>query len=150
MTAVRTPSLRNGLKHRGKSAARAALAVRGALAVLAAFAVFPAPAQAQDRPQAGSARAMLGTELRQMRRDMEGLARLAAWQQELLRAARSDPAGALRQRRPMADCLASALAPLCGELTSLFQAGTGTEVPGQPVRSGGGADDQGITERHRP
>ena len=148
MMAVRTMMMRTGLKHRGSRVARAALAVRGALAVLAAFVVLAAPAQAQDRPQAGSARAMLGAELRQMRRDMEGLVRLAAWQQELLRAARSDPAGALRQRRPMADCLASALAPLCGELTSLFQAGTGTEVPGEPEI--GTAVDQGITERHRP
>ena len=148
MTVVPTMMMRTGLKHRGKSAARAALAVCAALAVLAAFIVLAAPAQAQDRPQAGSARAMLGAELRQMRGDMEGLARLAAWQQELLRAARSDPAGALRQRRPMADCLASALAPLCGELTSLFQPGTGTEVPGEPEI--GTADDQGMTERHRP
>ena len=74
-------------------------------------------------PETGAedVREALSREIARLRADIAGLERLMRWQEDLARIARTDPAEALRQRRPMSDCLASALAPLCGELTGLFR-----------------------------
>ena len=74
----------------------------------------------------------LSHEIARLRADIAGLERLMRWQEDLARIARTDPAEALRQRRPMADCLASALAPLCGELTGLFRPEDGEEDSPMP------------------
>ena len=81
----------------------------------------------------------LSREIAQLRADIAGLERLMRWQEDLARIARTDPAEALRQRRPMADCLASALAPLCGELTGLFRPEEGEEGVLAPPGTGEGA-----------
>ena len=56
-----------------------------------------------------------------LRADIAGIERLMRRQADLTRMARTDRAEALRQRLPMSDCRASALAPLCDELTGLFR-----------------------------
>ncbi len=112
--------------------------IRFHIAFLAAFAALAVPAAGErhGEPAAGGGQLIaessvqpggpgpetsrLGGEIKRLKREIADLERLAVWQRELLRAASSDPATALRQRRPMADCLASALAPLCDRLTSMF------------------------------
>ena len=134
------------------------------VAFLAALA-FVAPAQAQPQDDAGGASATreasgagfavpadvpgaedvrdaLSREIARMKAEIAGIGRLARWQADLERIAHTDRAEALRQRRPMTDCLASAFAPLCDELTGLFRpeegdanAATdeiGTELEGAP------------------
>ena len=107
----------------------------GARAVTVAFlAALPADlASAQVRPQGeaeSASVAVIGTEdvrdalsreIARMKAEIAGIGRLARWQADLERIARTDRAEALRQRRPMADCLESALAPVCDELTGLFR-----------------------------
>ena len=56
-----------------------------------------------------------------LRADIAGIERLMRRQADLTRMAQTDRAEALRQRLPMSDCRASALAPLCDELTGLFR-----------------------------
>ena len=124
-----------------------------AAAALAAFLAGEAGAQPQDGP-AGEASALAGQESRieaaaagtdgddvrdalsreiaRLRADIAGIGRLMRWQADLARIARTDRAEALRQRLPMADCRASALAPLCDELTGLFRP--------DETADGGGAD----------
>ena len=121
-------------------------------AFLAAFAALAVPAEGggqshgaapagggRDSAAAGAGYAAgpetrrLGTEIARLRREIAGLERLAVWQRELLRAAKSDPAAAMAQRRPMADCLASALAPVCGRLPAMFAG------PDPDLRLGAGA-----------
>ena len=63
----------------------------------------------------------LSREIERLRADIAGIERLMRWQADLARIARTDRAEALRQRLPMSDCRASALAPLCDELTGLFR-----------------------------
>lgn len=126
-------------------------------AFLAAFAALAVPAEGgaqshgaasagggQDSPSAeagygaGPETRRLGREIARLRREIAGLERLAVWQRELLRAAKSDPAAAMAQRRPMADCLASALAPVCGRLPAMF-AGPGPDPQeGVPHEAGEG------------
>ncbi|MXX87991.1 MAG: hypothetical protein F4213_18795 [Boseongicola sp. SB0677_bin_26] len=129
-----------------------------AIAVLAVLPVLPvlaAPVQAQPAGDAADAsvavesvdagltaslaaagtedvRDALSREIARMKADIAGIRRLARWQADLARIARTDRAEALRQRRPMADCLASALAPVCDELTGLFRPEEGEEVSPPP------------------
>lgn len=98
---------------------------------------FAVPA---DVPGAEDVRDALSREIARMKAEIAGIGRLARWQADLERIARTDRAEALRQRRPMSDCLESALAPVCDELTGLFRPEegdgnaaadeTGTEVEG--------------------
>ena len=113
-----------------------------AVAALAAFLAGKAGAQPQDglagealaqdgldgRIEAAAAgtdgddvRDALSREIARLRADIAGIERLMRWQADLARIARTDRAEALRQRLPMSDCRASALAPLCDELTGLFR-----------------------------
>ncbi len=78
-------------------------------------AVAPAGTEADDVYDA-----ILREEAR-LRADIAGIERLMRRQADLTRMARTDRAEALRQRLPMSDCRASALAPLCDELTGLFK-----------------------------
>ena len=79
--------------------------------------------------EGGDARTRLADGIAQLESDIAALDELAAWQREMIRAAASDPAGTLRQRRPMAQCLASPLAPACGVLTALFREETAAAEP---------------------
>ena len=72
-------------------------------------------------PATEDVRDALSRAIARMKADIAGIARLARWQSDLERIARTDRGEALRQRRPMADCRASALAPLCDELDGLFR-----------------------------
>ncbi|MYG26975.1 MAG: hypothetical protein F4213_13290 [Boseongicola sp. SB0677_bin_26] len=104
-------------------------------AAAAALAVLAAEARAQDLlAPAGPGDAImhetaaecdvcpeLAREIARLKADIAGIERLMRWQDDLTRTARTDRAEAMRLRLPMADCLASALAPLCDELTGLFQ-----------------------------
>ena len=113
-----------------------------AVAALAAFLAGKAGAQPQDglaaeaSAEAGQeswivdaaagtkgddVRDALSREIARLRADIAGIERLMRWQADLARIARTDRAEALRQRLPMSDCRASALAPLCDELTGLFR-----------------------------
>ena len=99
----------------------------GALAALLAAVV--AHAASGQATGVGDARTLLAVEIARLESDIAALDELAAWQREMIRAAASDPAGTLRQRRPMAQCLASPLAPVCGVLTALFRAETSAAEP---------------------
>lgn len=115
-----------------------------ALAVMALAALLNGAAHAQPQDGlAGEATASTGQESRiadaaagtegddvydailreeaRLRADIAGIEKLMRRQADLTRMARTDRAEALRQRLPMSDCRASALAPLCDELTGLFR-----------------------------
>lgn len=109
-------------------------AVTAALATLAL--AHPGWAQAPGKGQgAGDARSVLAAEIAGVEGAIAALQDLIAWQNEMIRAASSDPAGTLRQRRPMAECRASPLAPVCASLAALFQddspasTGEGARIP---------------------
>ncbi len=91
-----------------------------------AAAILPCPASGQGTG-AGDARTLLAAEIARLEGDIAALGELAAWQREMIRAAASDPAGTLRQRRPMAQCLASPLAPACDVLSALFREETSAD-----------------------
>ena len=99
----------------------------------AGIAARPAETGAED------VRDALSREIARIEAEIAGLERLMRWQEDLARIARTDPAEALRQRRPMADCLASALAPLCDELTGLFRPEEDEESGSAPPGTGEGA-----------
>ena len=120
---------------------------RGAVtATLATLALAqPGWAQAPGKGQgSGDARSVLAAEIAGVEGAIAALQDLIAWQNEMIRAASSDPAGTLRQRRPMAECRASPLAPVCASLAALFHddvaSDTGTEagaaVPGADREDG--------------
>lgn len=123
---MRTVTRRSGHRRHRALGARA-VTVAFLAALLADF------ASAQVRPQgeaesasvavigAEDVRDALSREIARMKAEIAGIGRLARWQADLERIARTDRAEALRQRRPMADCLESALAPVCDELTGLFR-----------------------------
>ena len=70
------------------------------------------------------------------------LGRLAEWQARLLSAARTDPVGAWRQRRPYASCLETPLEPWCDRLNGMYRDGgrTAGQDSREPAgRSYGGA-----------
>ena len=104
-------------------------AVTFALAAIAlahlAWAQVPGEEQVEKDP-----RSVLAVEIADVEAEIAELQDLIAWQNEMIRAAASDPAGTLRQRRPMAECRASPLAPVCASLAALFRddvsPGTGT------------------------
>ena len=83
-----------------------------------------------EGPAEGDARKVLAVEIANTEGAVAELQDLVAWQNEMIRAASSDPAGTLRQRRPMAECRASPLSPVCPYLGALFHEdaapGTGT------------------------
>ena len=82
-----------------------------------------ASAAGSDDPVAnapGPATRALAGEIVLLEREIAELRRLGAWQAGMLRLAKSDPEGALGQRRPMSDCLATTLAPACDRLDTLF------------------------------
>ena len=96
--------------------------------VLAALAVtvvsHPSSAQeSAERQEPAGARSVLAAEIAGLEGDIAVLEDLAAWQNKMIRAASSDPATTLRQRRPMAECRASPLAPVCASLAALFRDG---------------------------
>ena len=127
-----------------------ALGVRAVtVAFLAALPADFAPAQVQPQGDAEGAsvavtgvedvRDALSREIARMKAEIAGIGRLARWQADLERIARTDRAEALRQRRPMADCLESALAPVCDELTGLFRPEDGDDAAARPEVEGEGA-----------
>ena len=73
---------------------------------------------------------------------MEGeiaeLARLSDWQARLLSAARTDPVGARRQRRPYASCLETPLAAWCDRLNGMYRDVEG----GRAAREDDGVQDR--------
>ena len=73
---------------------------------------------------------------------MEGeiaeLARLSDWQARLLSAARTDPIGARRQRRPYASCLETPLAAWCDRLNGMYRDVEG----GRAAREDDGVQDR--------
>ena len=96
------------------------------VACLACICFGPAWAQSGgNAAQETDATVLLAAEIDRLERDLDMLAELSAWQSEMLRAARIDPATALRQRRPVSACVATPLAPLCDRLTVLFRTGEG-------------------------
>ena len=103
--------------------------MRAALALAAAAALLAGIAAAQPHLEAAGAgrveredvRDALSREIARLQADIAGIERLMRWQRDLTRTARTDRAEALRQRLPVEDCRASALAPLCDELTGLFR-----------------------------
>lgn len=76
---------------------------------------LPATAPAQE------AKERLAAEIAQLRADIDWLRDLHAWQENVAGAAESDPGAVLEQRRPVAECAASILQPICAELTALFR-----------------------------
>ena len=102
---------------------RAALALAAAAALLAGIAAAQPHVEAVGTNGAGreDVRDALSREIARLQADIAGIERLMRWQRDLTRTARTDRAEALRQRLPMEDCRASALAPLCDELTGLFR-----------------------------
>lgn len=116
----------------------------GALLVALAAAVLVQPATGQANANAdGDARTLLAAEIARLESDIAALDELAAWQREMIRAAASDPAGTLRQRRPMGQCLASPLAPVCDVLTALFrEETTAAESEGRDVEANDVEDRQ--------
>ncbi len=92
--------------------------LRAAAMALAAASSLPHPAAAED------VRDRMAREIARLRTEITALERIGRWQERLLRAAESDPAAALLQRRPMEECRASPLAPVCGRLGALFDDGT--------------------------
>ena len=88
--------------------------------------------EAAEPPETRDVYAELAAEIARMKAEIAGIERLRRWQADLTRMARTDREEALRQRLPMSDCLASALAPICDELTGLFrpeEADAGESVP---------------------
>ncbi|MXY17575.1 MAG: hypothetical protein F4Y57_11410 [Acidobacteria bacterium] len=91
-----------------------------------------APGEGQEEVDA---RSVLAAEIADVEGAIAELQDLIAWQHEMIRAASSDPAGTLRQRRPMAECRASPLAPVCPYLAALFHddapanTGEGARIP---------------------
>ncbi len=80
-------------------------------------------------------RAALAAEIARLERDIATLDELIAWQARMSAAAARDPGATLRQRRPMSQCLASPLAPVCHHLTALFAPDTEparTDAPAEP------------------
>ena len=78
----------------------------------------------------------LNAEIIRMREEIAQLRRLSEWRENLMRIARSDPAEALRQRLPMSECRASALAPVCNELTGLFAPEPEVDEAGESIAPG--------------
>ena len=114
----------------------------GAVLVAIAAAVLAHPATGQANAN-GAARTLLAAEIARLESDIAALDEQASWQREMIRAAASDPAGTLRQRRPMAQCLASPLAPVCGVLTALFrEETTAAESEGRNVEANDVEDRQ--------
>ena len=115
--------------------------MRAALALAAALAAGTALAQPQQDDAAAASsleevRTALAGEIARMKAEIAGIERLIRWQAALTRTAHADREEALRQRLPMSDCLESALAPLCDELTGLFRPEEGGEVPPAPPGNG--------------
>ena len=81
------------------------------------------------------ARARLAAEIARLEREIAEIRQLAAWQRGMLLAATADRAATLRQRRPMAQCPVTPLAPVCWRLTGLFH----------PERTASGGEER--TER---
>lgn len=101
-----------------------------------------AAAQAQTNPRDADVRSALAIEIDRLERDLETLRELTIWQGEFLRAARVDPESALRQRRHIATCTTTLLAPICGQLPALFQPNpSGTEQ--SPPSNGAGRPGSG-------
>ena len=95
--------------------------------------------EAADPPETRDVYAELAAEIARMKAEIAGIERLMRWQADLTRMARTDREEALRQRLPMSDCLASALAPICDELTGLFRPEVADESPAMPAIEGEGA-----------
>ena len=100
---------------------RTVLALAAATALLSWTAPALPQGEAVRSPKTRDVRSELATEIARMKAEIAGIERLMRWQADLARIARTDQAEALRQRLPMSDCRASALAPLCDELTGLFR-----------------------------
>ena len=83
--------------------------------------VRPVNPDGDDTAAAVEIRAALSREIARMKDDIATMKRFTARSEDLLRIARTDPAEALRQRLPMAECRVSALAPLCDHMTALFK-----------------------------
>jgi len=67
-------------------------------------------------------RADLAARIATLERDIVALGDLLDWQEGMAKSAAQDPAGTLLQRRPMARCISSPLAPVCDRLPGLFVA----------------------------
>ena len=95
-----------------------------------------APPQALPKPVSGGA-PLIGSEpvsrpfppdlqealaqaIARLRGEIEEIAALRRWQADMVRIARTNREEARRLRRPMAECRASVLAPLCDALGDLF------------------------------
>ena len=94
------------------------------------------PDAADTGPQSIPILDQLNAEIIRMRAEIAQLQRFSEWRENLMRIARSDPAEALRQRLPMSECRASALAPVCNELTGLFAPEPEVDEAGESIAPG--------------
>ena len=91
----------------------------------------PVPALSADGPvsqiapqrETGPAatRQALEREISRLEADIAALARLIDWQEQLTRAAGTDPVAARRQRRARSGCLETPLAPFCDRLAGMYR-----------------------------
>ena len=64
----------------------------------------------------------------QLERDIVMLTALAAFEEDMLAAARSDPLATLSLRKPWSQCIQSVLAPVCDRLTMLFAPSSAQDI----------------------
>lgn len=120
----------------------------GFVTALAAFAAAPVSHPAWAQESAGiqepvGVRSVLAAEIAGLEGDVAALEDLAAWQNEMIRAASSDPATTLRQRRPMSECRASPLAPVCASLAALFREDAPLDTGGKAGAAGSTTEPEG-------
>ena len=142
MTQARLPYSRRSGPGFGLALALFLCAGMPALAQTGGEAVRDGPVPVTADPGPPSARDVLNAELARMRAERAELARFIAWQEKLVRAAKSDPAAALAQRLPMSECRASVLEPICHRLVALFaphETGAGTSEDETGTKTGGAA-----------
>jgi len=142
--------------------------------IAAGFPASDLPAQDDARHDAtrhGETLQALEAAILRLEGEIAELGRLTDWQSQLLAAARTDPDGARRLRRPRSSCLKTPLAPFCdllnGECTgraindirsickpteSGFLPGTGSSgAEGVPIGHGeGGLGDLSLRQRFLP
>ena len=90
----------------------------------------------QDRADTGHDETLAALEAAILRLEGEiaELGRLADWQARLLAAARTDPDGARRLRRPRSSCLKTPLAPFCDRLNGMYRDNNGRLPAGEGDR----------------
>ncbi len=102
--------------------------------VAAGFPASDLPAQDDARHDAtrhGETLRALEAAILRLEGEIAELGRLADWQSRLLAAARTDPDGARRLRRPRSSCLKTPLAPFCDRLNGMYREEDGGRPAGE-------------------